>query len=344
MNALPRFASLSSALLACGLACGLSCGSAATAEPIKLKFSYFSSDRTTTYLAAVKPFVDAINAEAADLLEIEVGTSGAFGKNPAQQLQLVLDGTVDIAFIVPGYTPERFADNTVLELPGMFRDIREATLVYTRLAAANALRGYGDLVVIGAFASEPESVHTRPAVLSLADLKGKRIRANNPAQAAALESLGATAVQMPINQASSAISSGKIDGSNASPAPLIEFGISRVAAHHYLLGIGAAPLAVVMNRAKFDSLPKESQDVIRKFSGEWTAERFIATYDAENKLAIEQLRSDPNRKVVTPSQAEREQAKSAFGAVIEKWLSGDPRNRELLTQVDVEISKIRSGS
>ena len=33
------------------------------AEPIKLKMAYFSSDRTTTYLAAIGPFVDAVNAE-----------------------------------------------------------------------------------------------------------------------------------------------------------------------------------------------------------------------------------------------------------------------------------------
>jgi TRAP-type C4-dicarboxylate transport system substrate-binding protein len=215
--------------------------------------------------------------------------------------------------------------------------------VYTRLMAANALRGYDDLFVIGAFATEPESVHVRSPVLSLEDLKGKRIRANNLAQAAALESLGVVAVQMPINQAPSAISSGRIDGSTVSPAPLIEFGISRVAPYHFLLAIGAAPLAVVMNRTKFDSLPQASQDIIRKFSGEWAADRFIATYDAENKLALEQLRADPGRKVVTPSQADSDRAKSAFGAVIAKWLSDDPRNRELLTKVEFEISKIRSG-
>jgi TRAP-type C4-dicarboxylate transport system substrate-binding protein len=335
MNALARFAFLSFALLPCG--------PAAIAEPIKLKFAYFSSDRTTTYLAAIKPFVDAVNAEAGEQLEIEVSFSGALGKNPAQQLELVLDGTADMAFIVPGYTPERFPDNVVIELPGLFRDIREATLVYTRLVAAGALRGYSDLLVIGAFATEPESVHARPAVASLEDLKGKRIRANNLAQAAALERLGVKVIQMPINQVSSAISGGKIDGATVSPAPLIEFGISRVAAHHYLLGIGAAPLAVVMNRTKFESLPKSSQDIIRRFSGEWTAERFIATYGAENKLAIEQLRSDSNRTVVMPSEADREQASVAFGAVTEKWLSENPRNRELLTQAEIDLSKIRSG-
>ncbi|MFZ2069503.1 MAG: hypothetical protein WAV27_26335 [Xanthobacteraceae bacterium] len=74
---------------------------ASAADPIKLKMAYFSSDRTTTYLAAIAPFVDAVNAEAAGLLQIDVSVSGALGKNPAQQLQLVLDGTADLAFVSP---------------------------------------------------------------------------------------------------------------------------------------------------------------------------------------------------------------------------------------------------
>jgi TRAP-type C4-dicarboxylate transport system substrate-binding protein len=336
MNALARLALLS--------ICVVPCASSALAEPIKLKFAYFSSDRTTTYLAAIKPFVDAVNAEAENRMEIEVGFSGVFGKNPALQLQMVLDNTADIAFVVPGYTPERFPDNVVVELPGLFRSIGEATLVYSRLVAAGALQGYNDVVVVGAFATEPESIHSRSGITTLEDLKGKRIRANNLAQAAALERLGAVPFQMPINQASSAISSNKIDGATVSPAPLIEFGISRVAAHHYLLGVGSAPLAVVMNRKKFESLPEWAQGIIRKFSGEWTAERYIATYGAENKTAIEHLRSDPGRDVVAPSEGDRERAKAAFGAVIEKWLSDNPKNRELLTEAETEILKIRSGS
>src|SRR5580704_7467300 len=126
---------------------------ASAAEPVKLKMAYFSSDRTTTYLAAIKPFVDSVNTEAAGLVQIDVSLSGILGKNPTQQLQLVLDGTADLAFVVPGYTPERFPDNEVIELPGLFKNMREATLVYTGLIAANALRGYDDLFVVGAFAT-----------------------------------------------------------------------------------------------------------------------------------------------------------------------------------------------
>lgn len=174
---------------------------ASAADPIKLKMAYFSSDRTTTYLAAIAPFVDAVNAEGAGLLHIDVSVSGALGKNPAQQLQLVLDGTTDLAFVVPGYTPERFPDNAVIELPGLFKNIREATLTYAGLIAANALRGYDDLFVVGAFATEPETIHTRLPVASLRQLAGLRIRANNPMQSTALAGLGAVPVDMPINQA-----------------------------------------------------------------------------------------------------------------------------------------------
>ena len=143
----------------------------------KLKMAYFSSDRSTTYLAAIKPFVDAVNAEAAGLVQIDVGFSGTLGRDPAQQLQLVLEGTADLAFVVPGYTPARFPDNTIIELPGLFGGIREATLVYTGLIAAGELRGYDDLFVIGAFATEPETIYTRPPASSLAALEGMRIRA-----------------------------------------------------------------------------------------------------------------------------------------------------------------------
>ena len=151
---------------------------AATAEPIKLKLSFFSSDRSMSYLAAVKPFVDAVNTEARGLFEIDVSFSDTAGKDIALQPQFVLDGKTDIAFIVPGYTPAEFPDNTVIELPGLFRGMREATLVYTRLVALGALRGYSGFVVIGAYVTEPETIHGREAINSIDDLA----RQENPHQ------------------------------------------------------------------------------------------------------------------------------------------------------------------
>jgi TRAP-type C4-dicarboxylate transport system substrate-binding protein len=205
------------------------------------------------------------------------------------------------------------------------------------------LRGYDDLYVVGAFATEPETIHTRLPAASLQELAGVRIRANNPMEGTALAALGLVPVDMPINQASSAISSGKLDGTIVSPAPLVEFGISRVLSNHYLLGVSAAPLLVVMNRQKFEGLPEPAKQIIRKFSGGWTAERFIATYRAANDAALESLKQDPNRNVVVPAPADLARAQAVFRAEVDAWSAADPRHRELLAKAEGELNTIRGG-
>src|SRR5476649_739075 len=118
------------------------CPGAVNADPNTLKLAFFSSDRSSTYLAAVKPFVDAVNVEGKGLVEIVLYSGGVLGRDIARQPEVVLAGDADMAFVVPGYSPERFSDNSVVELQGLLRDTREGTLVFTRLIAENALKGY----------------------------------------------------------------------------------------------------------------------------------------------------------------------------------------------------------
>ncbi len=111
----------------------------ASAAPIELKLAFFASEKSDTFHFGVKPFVDAVNAEGKGLVAIKVYPGGALGKALAEQPGLVLEGGADIAWVVPGQTPYRFPDNDLLELPGLFQDVREGTLTYTRMIAAKAL-------------------------------------------------------------------------------------------------------------------------------------------------------------------------------------------------------------
>jgi TRAP-type C4-dicarboxylate transport system substrate-binding protein len=316
---------------------------AAAAEPIKLKFSYYTSDREAVYLSAVKPFIDSVNAAANGLIEIDTFTSGSLGKSYAGQAQLVLDGGADFAFVNPGLTPEQFPDDGVMELPGLFRDVREASMVYTRLVATGALRGYEDFFVVGAIVGGPQSIHTRPPISSLADLRGKKIRASNRTEGLVLNALGMSAQVIPINATTEAISRGEIDGATVPAVMLVEFGMSRVTSYHYFLRLGFAPLVILMNRKKFDSLPKAAQDIIRKFSGEWLAAHFTGTFIAKNDLVMEQFKSDPKRTVIFPSQRDLDVAQATYRRVIDEWQARTPRNRELLTMVESEIAKLPPG-
>ena len=314
----------------------------AQAEPIKLKLAFFSSDRSNVYQTSVKPFVDSVNRDGRGIVEIDVSFSGTITKVQTQQPQLVADGTVDIAIIVPGLSPDRFYDNTVIELPGLFRDPHEASYVFTRLIETGALKGYEDFFVIGAFVSDGEIIHSRKPIASVADLAGLKIRANNRSEAAALGQLGAIPVLLAINQTTDAITQGNIDGATLPPAMLYEFGLGRITSHHYLLQLGGAPTALVMNRAKFESLPPPAQAIIRKYSGEWLAERSAAGFDVLNSQVLAQLKSDRRRQVVGLSSSDADAAQRAFNDVIGEWASSSRHNRELLAQARAEIAKFRS--
>jgi TRAP-type C4-dicarboxylate transport system substrate-binding protein len=109
-----------------------------------------------------------------------------------------------------------------------------------------------------------------------------------------------------------------------------------------LLGTSGSPLALIMNRNRFDTLSKPAQDLIRKYSGEWAAARFIDSYDRSDELALEQLKSDPKRNVVFPSPSDLDRAQNAFKLVIAEWLERTPNHPLLLQEAESELARLRS--
>src|ERR1700735_424667 len=151
---------------------------ASVAEPIRLKLSFFTSHRYAIYRTVVKPFVDAVNSAADGSVQIDTYLSGVLGSYP-KQAELVLDGTVDLAFVNPGLTPELFPDESVVQLPGLFRDMKEASFAYTRLVASGKMRGHERYFTVAAIAAGPQYIHTRSPVASLGDLKARKLRSTN---------------------------------------------------------------------------------------------------------------------------------------------------------------------
>jgi TRAP-type transport system periplasmic protein len=313
----------------------------ANAEPIKLKFAFFSSDREFHFRGVVKPFADAVNLEGKGIVELELYPSGALGRSYAQQVQLVLSGGADIAWIHTALTPEQFPDNGVIELPGLFRDAEEATQIYAQIAASGALRGYEDFFLLAAFGTPPLTIHMRTPAASLADLKGKKVRTSNRTEAFVLKALGMEPENFPINQAADAINRGAVDGATAGLDVVADFGISRFATNHYMLALGTVPIIIAMNKNKFDSLPEAAQSVIRKYSGQWLTSRHVDTVNAYNAEILNKLKADANRKVIYPSPSELDSARSTFDSVINQWAARSPRSDELLRIVETEIAKLR---
>jgi TRAP-type C4-dicarboxylate transport system substrate-binding protein len=316
----------------------------AFAEPVELKLAFFASENAETFRTGVKPFVDAVNAEGKGLVAIKVYPNGALGKAVAEQPAMVLEGVADIAWVVPGQTQYRFPDNQLLEMPGLFHDLREGTLIYTRLIAQNALRGYQDYFVIGAYTSAPTVIHSRKPITSLAALKGQKIRTDNAMAAEALARFGAISTIMPVSRIADALAHGAVDAATMSPGGLFQFAAAGAAFNHYLLDVGSAPLVVLMNRKKFDSLPEAVQALIRKHSGATAAATWISSFGASEQRALDKIKSDPAHKAVTPSPADRAAAERIYKSLMDAWAAKNAHNRELLKTVEGELATIRAAN
>jgi TRAP-type C4-dicarboxylate transport system substrate-binding protein len=316
---------------------------AAKADPQTLKLAMFSADTEMTWVAAIKPWADAVNKAGAGTVQIDEYPNGALGRALPQQAQMVLDDVADIAFVIPGVTPGRFPDNEVMDLPGLFDNIREATLVYTRLMDKHLIRGFDDYYVIGAMGTTPFEVDSRAKITSLADLKGKKIRVTNASQAQTLKALSAVPVLMPVPEVPEAIGRGTIDGATEFPGPLFDFGINRVTKYDYLINAGVSSLTLLMNRKKFDSLTPQAQDILRRYSGEWYANVFITGYGKYVDDLWAQMKADRSRVITVPTKPDLAAMNEAAKATTDEWLKKDPHNANLLTAVKAEISKVRGG-
>ncbi len=325
------------------LVIGAGIATIAQAQAQKFKFSVFTPDKEQTFITTMKPFAEAVNKESAGTCEIELFPNGALGRSPVQQAQMVLDGVADIAWIIASYTPGRFQENEVLELPGLFRDIPEGTRVFTNLVTSGQLKGYDDFFPIGLFATAPYSIHARFPINTVADLKGKKIRTAGAIEGAAIRALGAVPIGLPVTEIAEAVGRGTIDGTSSHPSPLFDFGIDRVTSNHFFTRLGIVPLAILMNRKKFDAAPKPCQDAIRKYSGAWTAARFNEGIGTYNDSLVKKLMADSKRKVVFPSQAEIDAMGKMMKPVVDEWLAKSPRNQELYKLVEAEVAKVRAG-
>ena len=139
---------------------------------------------------------------------------------------------------------------------------------------------------------------------------------NNDFEAQLLTKLGAKSQFIPLNRAADAISAGRIDAAVVPPAPMIEFGIGRVASHHYLLPTSCVPQALLMNRKRFESLPGDVQAIIREHSGNWFVDNYNRINEAASARVLNQLKSDSRRTVAVPSAADMNTVDTAAEAIV----------------------------
>ncbi|MEJ2120115.1 MAG: TRAP transporter substrate-binding protein [Alphaproteobacteria bacterium] len=315
----------------------------AAAEKTTLKFAVFTPEKEMTFQVVMKPWADRVMKDAKGTLAIQLFPNGALGRHPGKQLKMVQDGVADIAWVIPAYTPGRFPDNAVFELPALIHTTTEGSVAAWRLYKKGLLRGYENYYVIGLFTTSPYTIHTKTKITSMAQLKGKKIRAVGPAMVASIKALGAAPEPMPFTKIVEAISRGRIDGTTAHPIALFDFGVSKVTSSHYFGTLGTVNLAIMMNRKKYEALPAAAKAAIDKNSGEQLSIAFGNMSDTRNAELRKMWSKEPKRTVTVPSAAEKAKWHKTLAPVIGAWESKHPKGKALLSALKAELANIRAG-
>ena len=309
---------------AAALALGL-LPSTALAQEVTLRLHQFLPAPATVPKHILKPWAAAVEERAGGKLKIEHFDSMALGGKPPGLMDQAIDGVADIVMTVVGYTPGRFPKTEVFELPFMMTNPVATSKAFQSLVETDLQDGeYKDVKVLGAWVHGPGVIHTATGVSKFEDLEGLKMRGPTRVINDMLQELGAIPVGLPLPAIPEALSKGVVSGTvipwEVTPAIKLS---ELVKYHTEFVGEEAfytATIVLVMNKAKYDSLPDDVRAAIDAESGQRLSE-MAATVMWAKDAPGRAIAEDAGNSIIQLSEAEVARFKAKSQPVIDRWVS-----------------------
>jgi len=303
--------------------------------------------------AEFQAIAKAIEEESGGRIEVASKPAGGYGKVP-EMFSMVERGDLEMAVTVQGYSPGRFPQSSVMELPLMFQNSVAGTKAMMALYKEGLLdKDYATVKLLGLYVLEPYPIFTTgKKIETVRNFRGLRIRAPSITVGLALSKLGAIPLGMPSQMVGDTIASNNLDALAIGWTSLLN-----------TKGIGGKPLAdqvsvavdakfagpalmLVMNRAKWEALPADLQAIVAKYSAALSdggaAPREAADLASKNKVL-----ADRRITAISFSDAQIAELNRVVTPAIEDWkasmakrgLDGEKlytRARELIAQYQAD--------
>ncbi len=315
----------------------------AYAQQTTLRVASFLPGRSSTIVFALKPFIERFNKAVGDEVKMQGYWGGSLGRNPKKQVALVKDGVADIAQLVPGYTPGQFPGFSVMELPFLIRSSLEGSVTEWRLYKTGLLKGWDVFKVVGMFSTEPNHFHTKRRMKSITDLGGMKIRIAGPVYGATVKFYKGIPIGMPVTQATEALSRGVVDGIMLGWGGGGVFRIYSIAKFTYAAPLGISPLAIVMNKQKWNSLSRRVQKVFNENSGERMARDGGSGFD-KNAVKFRTKTQKAGHNTIEVSEADIRKGIEYVQPLHKAWIEKNANGQKIYDTYLKLISDFRAGS
>ena len=312
-------------------------------KTVSLRWASFVSPKSTNNAVAVPAFAKAIEKASEGTLKIELYAGGTLGKGPVQQLSMVENKVADVAEVVVAYSPGRFPELSIFELPFLVKNNVEAGLAAWKLYEKGLLSDFDDLMLVGIIISGPYGVSTTRPVKSIGDLRGLRLRAAGPIQNEIVSRLGAVPVgNIPAPAIAANISRGVIDGTLMAPGNLYTFRIADAAQHHnFDMKLGSVAVIFPMRRDTYNNLPPKAKAAFDRHSGEWLTRQLGEGLDRQHAGAVKKLRSGGGHIIHEWDAATVAKARELLAPIVAKHDKANAKGVNLYREVLAAIKEVR---
>jgi TRAP-type C4-dicarboxylate transport system substrate-binding protein len=231
----------------------------------------------------------------------------------------VAAGTADIGCTCPSYFPGMFPVVEAIDLPLGWPSAKVASLALLDIVNKYKPKELERFKVITMFTCPPANIMSMKPILSLEDLKGYELRASGTG-AKIIGMLGAAAVGMPQSDVPEALQKGVIKGNVSSLEVMKDFKYAEYCRHVTAnVNLFVVSFAVVMNKAKWESLPADVKKVIDDLSRDqalWTGQYV----DNHVKEAMEWSKKTYNVQVYELSPKEIDRWYSVLKPMTDKYI------------------------
>lgn len=242
------------------------------AEEVTLRLHQFLPPQATIPAKVLKPWAQAIEEQSDGRLKIEHFDAMALGGRPPALYGQAQDGVVDIVMTLTGYTPNRFIESEVFELPFMMRGTVPTSLAYWQLIEDRLQDAeFADTQVIAGWVHGAGVIHSDREIATLDDMNGVKLRGPTRIINDMLTELGAVPIGMPLPGIPEALSKGVIDGTvipwEVTPSLRLSEMLNHATEFKGERALYTATIIVAMNKAKYDALPDDLRTILDRNSG-----------------------------------------------------------------------------
>jgi len=251
----------------------------------------------------------------------------------------VIAGQADIGCLCMAYQPGRFLVTNATALPVGFPNATVASLALWDLYKKYKPKAFAKVKALTMFTCAPANIYAKKPVRNLEDLKGLELRASGGV-AQALKALGATPVGMPQSETPEALQKGVVKGAASSLETLMDFKYAEICKYVTIFNGPVYPFAVVMNMDKWNSLPKDVQDVMDGLGVEqafWTGNYM----DKHVNKSIEWSKKNHNIEITKLNKKELAEWNKLLKPLIDTWIT-QAKAKELPARAilrDIRIAK-----